>query len=163
MGKKTRLQALRMLPFSILAKGIAGAVMAVCMTAEGVILHENTGGSGFIPGAGLVSQTIWFFSCIVCLICIGYITDISDSFYTAQRLLLVGVITGCLLLLIIMDDLLIPTGSKCAQTLDVESITAAVTLVMFLMISAGLTLLIVASTFAVWVIMGYMIKRKNSD
>ena len=37
----------------------------------------------------------------------------------------------------------------------------AVPLHMRLMISAGLTLLIVAATFAVWAILGYVIKRKN--
>ncbi|MBE6887532.1 MAG: hypothetical protein E7484_03825 [Ruminococcaceae bacterium] len=39
----------------------------------------------------------------------------------------------------------------------------AVPLHMRLMISMGLTLLIVAATFAVWAIMGYVIKRKNND
>ena len=39
----------------------------------------------------------------------------------------------------------------------------AVPLHMRLMISAGLTLLIVAATFAVWAILGYVIKRKNID
>ena len=39
----------------------------------------------------------------------------------------------------------------------------AVPLHMRIMISAGLTLLIVAATFAVWAILGYVIKRKNTD
>ena len=37
----------------------------------------------------------------------------------------------------------------------------AVPLHMRLMIRAGMTLLIVAATFAVWAILGYVIKRKN--
>lgn len=39
----------------------------------------------------------------------------------------------------------------------------AVPLHLRILISAGLTLLIIAATFVIWLILGYAIKRKNND